>query len=296
MNRWPLLATLLLVLAGLTACSDDVNASKNKGAPIEAGDKYVALGDSYTAGGFLGDQTGAEGCLQSDGNYPHLLAEELDLELDDVSCGGARAINLEKPQFPTGGRVPPQLDAVTKDTRLVTLSIGGNESGLFASIVVKCVNLGGEDPTGSPCTDLAAQRSAKLSQLIDKVASDIEDAVGDILDRAPEARVVIVGYPQVIPATGWCPAMPLAPADYPVGRKLFNEVTRALEAGAEKAGAEYIDVWSATEGHDICAKDPWVAGASPDPKRGGFAFHPYIEEQQAVTDLLVKQLGDTAPD
>lgn len=296
MNRWPLIATLLLALAGLTACSDDVSAKQNKFAPIEAGDKYVALGDSYTAGGYLGEETGAEGCLQSAGNYPHLLAEELDLELEDVSCGGARALHLKSPQLPSGGRVPPQLDAVTKDTKLVTLSIGGNESGLFASIVVNCVNLGGADPTGSPCTDLAAQRSAKLERLLDKVASDIEDAVGDILDRAPDARVIIVGYPQVIPATGWCPAMPLAPADYPVGRELFSEVTRALEAGAEKADAEYIDVWSATEGHDICAKDPWVAGASPDPKRGGFAFHPYIEEQQAVTELLVKQLGDESLD
>lgn len=294
MTRWSVVATLTVLLAVLTACSDDVDAGKNKGRTIEKGDKYVALGDSYTSGGYLGEETGAEGCLQSDGNYPHLVAKALDLELDDVSCGGARPDHLEKPQLPVGGRVAPQLDAVTEDTDLVTLSIGGNQDALFASVVVTCVNLGGKTPEGQPCTDLAEQRKAKIDGVLDKIASSIEDAVGEILERAPKARVIVVGYPQIVPATGWCPALPLAPADYPVGRDVFRRVTDALEKGARAADAEYVDVWSVTEGHDICAKDPWIEGAAPDPERPGFAFHPYAEEHQAVADLLVEQLSKGA--
>ncbi|MCX6399079.1 MAG: SGNH/GDSL hydrolase family protein [Propionibacteriales bacterium] len=291
MIRWSIVATLTVLLATLTACTKDVDAGGNKGAAIEAGDKYVALGDSYTSGGYLGEQTGAEGCLQSDANYPHLVAKALDLELDDVSCGGARPDHLENPQLPVGGRVAPQLDAVTKDTKLVTLSLGGNQDGLFASVVVTCVNLGGKDPGGQPCTDLAEQRKAKLDRGLKKITKEIKDGIGKILERAPKARVIVVGYPQIVPATGWCPALPLAPADYGVGRQVFHDVTEALRKGAEEADAEYVDVWSLSEGHDICAKDPWVEGAARNPERKGFAYHPYAEEHEAVADLLVAQVS-----
>lgn len=291
MTRWPALGACLVLLLGLAACSEDVDATQNKRTVIKAGDAYVALGDSYTSGGYLGEQTGPAGCLQTDGNYPHLLAEALDLELSDASCGGAAPRHLEQPQLIGGERVSPQLDAVTEDTKLVTLGIGGNQDGVFASVVVTCVNLGGEAPGGEPCTDLAEKNTVKLARIYDQIADDIHDAVGEILDRAPQARVVVVGYPQIVPATGWCPALPLAPADYGVAREVFSKVTGALEEGAREAGAEYVDVWSASEGHDICAADPWAAGAAPDPDRGGFAFHPYAEEHQAVADLLEQMVS-----
>lgn len=286
MTRWPLLGACALLVLGLAACSEDVDASKNKRTVIHAGDEYVALGDSYTSGGYLGAETGPAGCLQTDGNYPHLLAKALDLELSDASCGGAAPKHLEQPQLIGGELVSPQLDAVTENTRLVTLSIGGNLDGIFSTVVVKCVNLGGQSPGDEPCSDLAEKNAVKLARLFDQIADDVHDAVGEILERAPEARVVVVGYPQIVPATGWCPALPLAPADYGVAREVFSKVTAALEEGADEADAEYVDVWSATQGHDICAGDPWAAGAAPDPERGGFAYHPYAEEHQVVADLL----------
>ena len=69
-------------------------------------------------------------------------------------------------------------------------------------------------------------------------------------------------------------------------RNVVDTVNDALRHAAEDHGLTFLDVARATEGHDICASDPWVAGAAVEPGRGAAPWHPYVEEQQAVADLL----------
>lgn len=289
MNR--VTATVLLLLAApLAACTGEVDASGNQQERIGATERYVALGDSYTSGPRLGESSGPEGCEQTTGNYPHLLAERLELELVDASCGAAETDHLTEPQQPPGGsEVPPQLDALSADTTLVTLSIGANDGGVFGSLVIDCVRLGAADPDGSPCTALGRMDNGRLAQEIEDLAGRVEEAVGDILERAPRARVMVVGYPQIVPASGACDQLPLAPGDYPFAYNVLRQIVQAQESGAKAAGAEYVDVWSATEGHDICADEPWIAGLRP--QKPAEIFHPYAEHQQAVADLLVETIS-----
>ena len=47
---------------------------------------------------------------------------------------------------------------------------------------------------------------------------------------------------------------------------------------------------AATEGHDICAEDPWVNGAVTDQQRA-LAFHPFAAEQAAVAEAVVAAVG-----
>lgn len=278
-------ALVLTTALALAACTsdDEPDASGNK-RPVQAGDRYVALGDSYTSAPGVGTPTGPAGCLQTDANYPHLLAAALDLRLTDASCGGAKTENMTQEQQAGGDAVPPQLDAVTEDTDLVTLSIGANNGEVYGSLVITCAQLAVANPTGAPCSDLAQQNPTVLPEIFDQVGEAIVGIVGEILDRAPKARVVVVGYPQIIPATGTCPELPLGAGDYLFGRGVIEQFVEAQRDAAKEAGAEYADVWSATEGHDICGEEPWIAGVKP--VRNATAYHPYAEEQQAVADLL----------
>ena len=102
---------------------------------------YVALGDSYTAGLGVPEQTGATaGCGQSTSSYPYLVARSLRLDLTDMSCSSATIADLTAAQ-PTGqGTNPAQLSALSSGTALVTVSIGGNDIGLI-DIVTKCTEL-----------------------------------------------------------------------------------------------------------------------------------------------------------
>lgn len=286
-------ASVLLVSGCTTAekgSGDGPDASANR-QPIEAGDQYVALGDSYTSAPGVGTTTGPAGCLRTDGNYPHLLAAALDVELTDVSCGGAKTDDMTQPQALGSEEVPAQVDAVTGDTDLVTLSIGANNGSVYGNLVVSCARLAVADPTGAPCSDLAQKNPDVLPEVFDGVAADIVATVDAILDRAPKARIVIVGYPQIIPAQGTCSLLPLAEGDYAFGRGVLQEFVEAQEKAAREAGAEYVDVWAASEGHDICSEDPWVAGFKP--AKAGTAYHPYAEEQAAVADLLESTVSES---
>ncbi len=47
----------------------------------------------------------------------------------------------------------------------------------------------------------------------------------------------------------------------------------------------YVDVWSASQGHDVCSADPWINGQFTDPIRAA-GFHPFANEQLAVAGLI----------
>ena len=149
----PLAALLLVALLGLTGCGSDdpstawrhgpdpvLEPSSSASADAKQIGRYVALGDSYTAAPYVYLTDVAQGCLRSNGNYPALLAKKLDVAQHvDVSCSGATSKDLTGRQNTFRQQtVPPQLAAVTRDTDLVTLGIGGNDFGLFGSLVGTC--------------------------------------------------------------------------------------------------------------------------------------------------------------
>src|SRR5690606_10476488 len=92
---------------------------------LQRGMEYVALGSSYAAGAGIGPlQAGSpDRCQRTTNNYASLLAKRLGLQLTDVSCGGAKTEHLLGPW----NELPAQLDAVTGTTRLVTVTVGGND-------------------------------------------------------------------------------------------------------------------------------------------------------------------------
>jgi hypothetical protein len=252
---------------------------------------YVALGDSYTAAPGVPVTDTSNGCLRSDGNYPALIAKALGVSYVDVSCGGASTTSLVGTQQTSTGPVPPQFDALEESTELVTLGIGGNDLSLFSDLVSTCVQASRPDAAGSPCHDaLIAGGQDRLVRKIRVIEGRVTSAVRGIHDRAPEAEVVVVGYPQLAPAKGTCAELPLAAGDYPYVRAIAARLGVALANAAREGDATYIDLLGPSRGHDICAGDEaWVNGIDSDLERA-IAFHPFAVEQQAVAQLVLDAL------
>jgi lysophospholipase L1-like esterase len=254
------------------------------------GEQYVALGDSYTAAPLVPSTDTADGCLRSDGNYPHLLAAELGYELTDVSCVGATTSSMIGVQQTGSGAQPAQFEALGRGTDLVTVGIGGNDVELFTTLFQQCLPLAAQDPDGAPCTEQLKGGPDDLLPAVARVDGLVEAIVTGIRQRAPKAEIVVVDYPQLLPAEGTCEAGALAAGDYPYVREVNAALSRAVMAGARAADAEVIDVLGMSRGHDVCSDDPWVNGIQTDPERA-LAFHPFAVEQEAVAAAITDLVG-----
>lgn len=278
--------------------AEDGSSQTGEDAPGTQGSQgsstYVAMGDSYTAAPLypLREDRQIRSCLRSEQNYPTLVADALGIDVVDVSCSGASTDDMFAPQRFGGESRPPQLDALTEETELVTLGIGANDFSYFSRMIFECLDLAEKNPRGSPCQNRNTTPSGRdrLERNLREIRSRVAEVVRAISERAPEARVLLVGYPQLLPEEGMCRArLPLAVGDYDYVRNLNLRLSRAVRTGGVRAGAEHVDLVAASNGHDICSDQPWVAGVQGDPSRA-MGLHPFPAEQRAVARLILEML------
>lgn len=197
--------------------------------------RYVALGDSFAAlGPTSAPTTGPPGCLRSTRNYPAFVAEYPQVgELIDVTCGGAETADLAAPQI---AQTPPQFEALTADTDLVTLSIGGNDIGFGA--MAGCLAQTPRVATGAPCRDrLEHSVTAALAGL----GGRLGEVYAGIGERSPGARIVTTGYLPLVPAHGGCAFISgLSPGDVTWARHVTERITMVVANAAENAGADVV--------------------------------------------------------
>ena len=264
---------------------------------------YVALGDSYTAGPGIPDQTGATaGCDQSTSSYPHLVAQSLRLDLTDMSCSGATIADLSAAQLTGDGSNPAQLSPLSTATRLVTLGIGGNDIG-WSAIITRCTELDlvpvlipGRAAAGStPCQDYYTSGGAdQIRQKTQAAAGQLADTLAQVRHRAPHARVYVVGYPDLLPAAGGTCGHTL---DVTQGDAAFlNEeelqLNSALRQDAQAAGATYVDTYGPSVGHDACS-DPasrWIEPLLPASPAA--PLHPNAAGEQGMADAVSRAITD----
>jgi lysophospholipase L1-like esterase len=247
---------------------------------------YVALGDSYAAAPGNPTTMSAGGCDRSDHDYAHLLASDAGItRLTDVTCSGAQTGDFADPQQTGSQAVAPQLDAVTSSTKLVTITIGGNDLNLL-TVLYECATLASSDPTGSPCD---AQYGAQLRAAIPDVRDRVIAAAQAVRSKAPKARIIMVGYPQPFPTDGTtCAKLPLAKGDYLFAARAVSSLDGIMRKATTAVKGTYIDVAKASAGHDACAAVPWVNGATPTAT--AIPLHPFPREQRAVARLIAKVL------
>jgi GDSL-like Lipase/Acylhydrolase family len=212
---------------------------------------YVAMGDSYTAapGVTPPSPTAPADCAQSAANYPHLVATALNLSLTDVSCSGAKTENFTVAQFPDQ---PPQFDALTPTTEVVTVGMGGNDHNLFGTLVAGCTALDfGKPNVGAPCRK---QYEGFVRTTFQEDRGPQEAALAEIHALSPNAKVFIVGYPDITPAHGYCPtAIPWTTGDL---RWFRNRVqipgNTSLRREAQSNNAVFVNTFTPSIGHDAC--------------------------------------------
>jgi lysophospholipase L1-like esterase len=281
-----------LVLAGCTTSAGE-QPSPAVPEPSPRTERYVALGDSFTSGPFVPTTDLASGCFRSDGNYPSLLAESLGVtDFVDVSCAGARTRDLAARQSTVAdARVPPQLAALDADTTLVTVGIGGNDDDFYSRLTNACISSRATDASGSPCRASLTSGGRSPADTVARIGRNVERALVRVTNHAPEARVVLVGYPRIAPSSGGCPdRLPYADGDVAFGDEAQRALNTALRRAADAAGVEFLDMYAASRGHDVCSRTPYVQGARTD-RAKALAFHPLPRGMRAVARELATLLS-----
>jgi len=227
--------------------------------------QYVALGDSYAAG--QGGGSYLNGCLQSRNGYPSMLDELTHVHLRaDSTCSGATTDHL----------VHGQLLPLNRGTRLVTVTVGGNDLNV-AGVAASCI--GGPSPACTSAINAALKLLAAppggTSVLGQRLAETYEAVVAD----APKATVVVTGYPYLFETPA--PTDPNAPTIVAINNAT-TALNQTIQATTAAAGADidYVDVTAAFAGHGIGSLDPYLNAAGPD------AFHPNVAGYAAYTAAI----------
>lgn len=255
----------------------------------------VALGDSYTAGDLMPLSLTSQplGCLRSTKSYAVQVAKALGARRDfvDAACGGAGVKEMTSSQRTYLGTNPPQLNALAPDDRLVMLTLGGDDLG-FLNVLHTCMKLSITDPFGSPCR--GHYTSGGTDQLAARVAAEAAEmtAVLDaIRSRAPQARVLLVGYPDLFPGQGGCwPVVPITNGDIAYLRGIEMQLNGMLAQVAATAGATFVDTYHATAGHDFCADENVRDVEGMVPASPTAPFHPNTRGQTAIAAAVLAAL------
>lgn len=259
---------------------------------------YVALGDSYSAGEgayrIPADLAPGNRCHRTSQAYFHAVADTFPFHKGAAfwACSGATTDDVLR------GRdgEPPQIDRVTGDTSLVTLSIGGNDVG-FARVLAGCVI---KLPWSKACENQGAQMAAEFPAL----RTALQRVVGAIVQRAPAARVIVLGYPRIFSETGGGGFDNISVADqrWLNGRAkqlddLIRQVAQAADqriVAAHGAGSvEYVDALYAFAGHEIGAEDPFVNGLDVNLSAltaEARSFHPNASGYRRLAQLVTRQI------
>lgn len=293
--------------AGLRAPASFLSNQKPLTGPI---DRYVAMGDSYAAGPLI-PSTRSSNCIRSTNNYATWLAYNRGLvgwsgwmndQFQDVSCSSAttdaasnRAVFNQASLLPVDEA--PELDAVTANTNLITITMGGNDEGLFDSLVSQCPAVKDRAPEGSPCRDFFRtkdghdQWEGTLARTQDRL-SDVLAAIR--LKAAPGARILVVGYGLRLPDDGTvCSAVDIAKGDYSYLNEQSFKLNRALAAAARAQQVGFVDTYTATAGHTACDPNPFIQGSSTN-IFSAVSNHPTKAAMVSTADLIDQVLRGNA--
>jgi lysophospholipase L1-like esterase len=231
--------------------------------------EYVALGDSYAAGWGAPPADPEDPCERSAQGYPTLLDDaqkRIELEVN-AACKAAKTADV----------INTQLSTLNSDTRLVTLTVGGNDLNV-ADVAATCTTPG---VTAAQCiTDIQnAVTPAKLQALDDALT----DLYAKVAARAPDARIVVTGYPYLAdPAPGSPIITALNAATGQLNATIKQAVTVTQNADVN---IRYVDVTAEFAGHGIFSPNPFI-----NPPGTEAAFHPnalgYSVYATAIADAL----------
>ncbi|WP_028852313.1 SGNH/GDSL hydrolase family protein [Thermocrispum municipale] len=237
-----------------------------------AAENYVALGDSYASGTGAGSYSGGD-CYRSANAYAQRWADEnAPASFTFAACSGATTEDVRS----------SQLSALSADTTLVSISIGGNDAG-FADVMITCTT-----SSDSSCVSRVDEAKEFARS---ELPGRLDALYGEIRAAAPNARVVVMGYPRVLTSDScWW----FSSAKREAVNSAADELSGIIADRAAAAGFTYVDVRDAFAGHEACASDDWINGIvwsnlveSYHPNAAGHANAYYPAFASAVTQAAV---------
>ena len=147
-------------------------------------------------------------------------------------------------------------------------------------------------PGKAPCK---AKFGAFAKAQLEADKAPAEQALQEIKVLAPNAKVFVVGYPDIAPKVGKCfNSLPWTEGDLKWFRgSVEKRGDASLKAGAKANGAIYVETFKQSEGHDVCQPvgTRWI-----EPLIGsltGVPVHPNaIGEEQDAFDVEFTMLRD----
>ncbi|WP_312721532.1 SGNH/GDSL hydrolase family protein [Mobilicoccus sp.] len=231
-----------------------------------SGATYVALGDSFAAG--IGSRTSGDRCRRP-GGYPPLLAARLGVDLAYQGCHGATVEDVRR----------LQLGALGPDTRLVTLTVAGNDAG-FTPVILAAAKPGWL-VDGVRVIEAARRRTRVTLPLA------LFRLLRDIRRRSPAAQVVVTGYPQLFGSYDCHWSTFFSTAELAALQAGVGDLDALILGVAGRAGATGVDVRAAFAGHHICSPEPWIHGPTWP---FGDSFHPTDRGHAAYADAVAQAL------
>ena len=255
--------------------------------PVSPGARYVNMGSSFASGAGTGPAAAGSParCFQSSLNYAHLLAERLDLSLVDVSCGGATSAHMIGPW----NELPAQIDAVTSDTRLVTITVGGNDIALAGNLTAASCEQGEIIRVAAmalPCPPPFPVAESAYATLED----NLRNLAHQISVRAPQARTVFIQYVTLVPRTQ-CAQTRLNEVEATDLRATAARLAEITVRVARETGAEVLPMNELSVGHTPCDAEPWSVGLPSDYREAmGAPWHPNARGMEEIAAELERAL------
>ncbi|MFI6574985.1 SGNH/GDSL hydrolase family protein [Nocardiopsis sp. NPDC050513] len=274
--------------------------------PVEAAlwGNYVALGDSYSSGDGAGDYDPATaepgGCWRSAHAYPRVIEEEFSFAgaLAFYACSSHKGADM----LSEIGTPESQIERVTEHTSLVTLGIGGNDLG-FIPVLRTCI-------VRMPLLEngVCTAQEEDIAGRMDRFEETLTEILTEIRDRAPDARILVLGYPRLFPEEPPSMYYTLTTNDQTwlnsVGerfneriRDVVYEVDGRIYGGRGVGSAEYVNVFSALNGFEVSAEDAWLNGIVLGRLGEGMrvdraSFHPTAQGQLSIAERVRLQIEE----
>lgn len=234
-------------------------------AAAAAQPSYVALGDSYASGDGTGVYYSANpSCYQSPDSYPPLVAAREGYALTFAACSGATTSTV----------ISSQLGSLGTATSVVTVQVGGNDAG-FASVMESCALY--------YFTCQSSINSAD-SYIENKLPAALNTTYNDIRADAPNATVLVVGYPHLFTAGGATCGINLLTSSH---EKSLNQTADLLDgviaSEASSHGFTFVDPRTAFASHELCSSSPWLNNDTIPVQE---SYHPNIAGEAGYASLV----------
>lgn len=265
--------------------------------------QYVAMGDSYSSGEGNppfegGTNTSSDKCHRSPMAYPRKVETSLNLGATAfVACSGATTNEIINAN--AANNEQPQINALSTDTQVVTITVGGNDIG-FKDFASACVF--------SFCDTSTSIYATTMGSITNVLPGALKNAYEQILKDAPNAKIYVLDYPQVAPVrsatdpeetgclylyngqTHWANGQAAWNVVSAIDTTISNEVTAVQQENSDYAyRLHYVSSNvspSAFVGHTVCdTGTSYFQNINTGFANGAYVFHPNANGHLAYANL-----------